>query len=62
MAFQPMRFTVRICKTFCDGTTGAETTGQNVEVFENPVFRNQKNEGNFINQTPVKLDANNLKI
>ena len=57
-----MRFTVRICKTFCDRTAGSETTGQNVEGFENPVFQNQKNEGNFINQTPVKLDSNNLKI
>jgi len=41
-----MRFTVRICKTFCDGTTGSETTGQNVEGFENPVFQNSKNEEN----------------
>ena len=62
MAFQPMLFALIINKTFYDGTTGSETTGQNVEGFENPVFRNQKNEGNFINQTPVKLDANNLKI
>ena len=41
-----MLFTVGKSKTCCDGTTGSETTGQNVEGFENPVFQNSKNEEN----------------
>jgi len=41
-----MLFTLIKYKTFCDGTTGSETTGQNVEGFENPVFQNSKNEEN----------------
>ena len=56
-----MRFTFKICKTFCDGTTGSETTGKTVEGFENPVFTSRKSKGNFIKQISGKLDSSNSK-
>ena len=57
-----MLFTLILYKRFCDGTTGSETTGKEVEGFGNPVFQNSKNEENFIKQSSRKLNSKKREV
>ena len=57
-----MLFTLIIYKGFCDGTTGSETTGKEVQGFGNPVFQNSKNTENFIKQSSGKLDSKKREV
>jgi len=41
---------------------GSETTGKEVEGFQNPVFQNSKNEENFIKQSSGKLDIKKREV
>ena len=62
MASQPVPLTLITYKTFCNRTTGCETTGKEVEGFENPVFPNAKNERDSMKQPPGNLESSKSKL